>query len=317
MNQLDRGGESLSMSKYFVLILYLRGSRVRVTSEVVFPDNRGQIIAADIGDAPTRAYSIFSSVATPSTTSSTARTAHFTNNNTLHPSHHIQRTHNYTPTPSSSKHASSYIPPPKPLSNTELKTTLRRLSKMVLAGYGGASLLFFGVPLTATPGGRSIRGTIKGSGQVQTNAKKGKEREEEAELARAVNASEAEAAGDGWELVDEGDVDIELEEKEYSWWDVLLGRHDLELFEKFAKHDEGKDSGSKGKGKEKKADVVIGREHLMPRFWVLTDHSRGEVVLVLRGMKSLCSAHSNSSPGHRNHVPKRNSCRSHMPDRRV
>ena len=34
---------------------------------------------------------------------------------------------------------------PVPISNAELKVTLRRLSKMVLAGYGGASLLFFGV----------------------------------------------------------------------------------------------------------------------------------------------------------------------------
>ena len=26
---------------------------------------------------------------------------------------------------------------------------------------------------------------------------------------------------------------------------------------------------------------VIGNEHLMPRFWVLTDYDRGEVVLVI------------------------------------
>ena len=28
---------------------------------------------------------------------------------------------------------------------------------------------------------------------------------------------------------------------------------------------------------------VIGKEHLMPRFWVLTDHSRAQIVLVIRG----------------------------------
>ncbi|THV00540.1 alpha/beta-hydrolase, partial [Dendrothele bispora CBS 962.96] len=267
-----------------------KNSRVRVTSEVKFPDNRGQIIAADIGDAPRRAYSIFASTPAPSTTSSASRTSYFTNISSLYPSHHTQRMNNNAQTPSSSKRpVTSQIPSPKPLSNTELKTTLRRLSKMVLAGYGGASLLFFGVPLTATPGGRPIRGSIKASGSIETNAK-GKEKEEEAELARAVNASEAEAAGDEWELIDEEDT--QEEEKEYSWWDVLLGRHDIELFEKFAKHDEGKNGVKdkeerKGKGKEKKADVVIGREHLMPRFWVLTDHSRGEVVLVLRGTMSL------------------------------
>ena len=32
---------------------------------------------------------------------------------------------------------------------------------------------------------------------------------------------------------------------------------------------------------------VIGNEHLMPRFWVLTDYDRGEVVLVIRGTMSL------------------------------
>ncbi len=28
---------------------------------------------------------------------------------------------------------------------------------------------------------------------------------------------------------------------------------------------------------------VVGSEHLIPRFWVLTDYNRGQVVLVLRG----------------------------------
>ena len=32
---------------------------------------------------------------------------------------------------------------------------------------------------------------------------------------------------------------------------------------------------------------VIGSEHMMPRFWVLTDHGRAQVVLVLRGTMSL------------------------------
>ncbi|KAF5346921.1 hypothetical protein D9758_010091 [Tetrapyrgos nigripes] len=262
-----------------------RGSRIRVTSDVKFPDNRGQIIAADIGDAPSRASSIFSSQRTPSTTSTTTRASTYMDRI-------FNPTHNYLTQAQPSSSA------PKPLSNAELKTTLRRLSKMVLAGYGGASLLFFGVPLSATPGGRNIRGTIQESGAIQTNAK-GKAKEEEDELARAVNLSEAEAAGDEWELLEEEDWNAELEEeeKEYSWWDVLLGRHDIELFEKSAKDDEdgkddknkSKDGGAKAndKGKRKKADVVIGREHLMPRFWVLTDHSRAEVVLVLRGTMSL------------------------------
>jgi sn1-specific diacylglycerol lipase len=34
-------------------------------------------------------------------------------------------------------------------------------------------------------------------------------------------------------------------------------------------------------------DQVIGDEHLLPRFWVITDYSREQVVLVLRGTMSL------------------------------
>lgn len=33
--------------------------------------------------------------------------------------------------------------------------------------------------------------------------------------------------------------------------------------------------------------VVVGSENMMPRFWVLTDHVRREVVLVIRGTMSL------------------------------
>lgn len=63
--------------------------------------------------------------------------------------------------------------------------------------------------------------------------------------------------------------------EECSWWNVLLGKHDEEIFSTF------------NRGKRGKTDVVIGQEHLMPRFWVLTDHSRAQVVLVIRGTMSL------------------------------
>ena len=33
--------------------------------------------------------------------------------------------------------------------------------------------------------------------------------------------------------------------------------------------------------------AVVGSENMMPRFWVLTDHARREVVLVIRGTMSL------------------------------
>ncbi|KAF8871434.1 hypothetical protein CPB85DRAFT_1445570 [Mucidula mucida] len=200
-----------------------RGSRVRVTSDVIFPgDDRAQIIAADIGEAPSRARSMF-----------------------------------FRAKPVRTKINPQTFVEPQRLSNGALKATLRRLSKMVLYGYGGASLLFFGVPLT-TPGAPPA-----GSPQA---------RSEESQLANAINASEAEASGDlsAREMPNAPD--------EYSWWDVLLGKHDHEIFAAF--------SNDKGTAHSHE-DIVIGQEHLMPRFWVLADHSRGQVVLVIRGTMSL------------------------------
>ncbi|KAK0490446.1 hypothetical protein IW261DRAFT_1324961 [Armillaria novae-zelandiae] len=200
-----------------------RGSRVRVTSDIIFPGNRAQIIAADIGEAPPRAQSA------------------------AHHRHKAART----------KVSPQVFVEPKRLSNAALKATLRRLSKMVLAGYGGPTLLFFGVPLT--PAGSLPAGSPQA-------------RSEEAQLARAINASEAEASGD----LSEREVPSPLPDS-YSWWDVMLGKHDQDIFSQFAK----------SPNELIQADVVIGQEHLMPRFWVLTDHGRRQVVLVIRGTMSL------------------------------
>ncbi|PBK73212.1 hypothetical protein ARMSODRAFT_720835 [Armillaria solidipes] len=200
-----------------------RGSRVRVTSDIIFPGNRAQIIAADIGEAPPRAQSV---------------------------AHHRYKA-------ARTKVSPQVFVEPKRLSNAALKATLRRLSKMVLAGYGGPTLLFFGVPLT--PAGSLPAGSSQA-------------RSEEAQLARAINASEAEASGD----LSEREVPSPLPDS-YSWWDVMLGKHDQDIFSQFAK----------SPNELIQADVVIGQEHLMPRFWVLTDHGRQQVVLVIRGTMSL------------------------------
>ncbi|KAJ6463222.1 hypothetical protein C8R47DRAFT_1157490 [Mycena vitilis] len=213
-----------------------RGSRIRVTSDVIFPGNRGQLIVADIGEAsPLRAQSFFGKGKT------TGRTP-------------LKR-----PT---------IVPERRKMSNAQLKATLRRLSKLVLAGYGGASLLFFGVSLTAAHGPTS-------SNSASEKAT------EEAHLAHAIDASEAEAAGDFPEF----DAPAGLGDPQYSWWDVLLGKHDHEIFERYANTSEDK---ADAEIKEKmRATAKIGSEHLMPRFWVLTDHGRAQIVLVLRGTMSL------------------------------
>ncbi|TFK64906.1 alpha/beta-hydrolase [Pluteus cervinus] len=211
-----------------------RNSRVRVTSDVIFPGNQGQIISADIGEAPPRPMSIRSTRSLKS----------------------------LFMTPLTPRRPVSFLDasPPQP-SNAELKITLRRLSKIVLAGYGGASLLFFGVsPLVAA-----------GSALPTSLDKK----TEESQLANAIDASEAEAAGDG-PGPDEGNA-------QFSWWDVLLGKHDQEIFEHYANSSDH----AKARTTTIKATAVAGRIPLMPRFWVLTDHGRGQIVLVLRGTMSL------------------------------
>lgn len=206
---------------------------MRVTSDIIFPGHSGQLIVADIGDpSPLRAQSFF----------------------TINIGKPVGRT-SKRPT---------IVPEPKRLSNTELKTTLRRLSKLVLAGYGGASLLFFGVSLTAAHGSTSTNSASEKAA-------------EEAHLAHAIDASEAEAAGDFSEYT----TPVGLGDPQYSWWDVLLGKHDHEIFERYANTSENKVD---AEIKEKmRATAKIGSEHLMPRYWVLTDHSRGQIVLVLRG----------------------------------
>lgn len=165
---------------------------------------------------------------------------------------------------------SRVLSPHPRMSDKQLKSTLRRLSKMVLAGYGGASLLFFGVSPSAA------------HGATTRNSPKDKAQEEQ-QLAHAIDASEAQARG---EFSDLDDVDVNVGDTSYSWWDVLLGRHDHEIFERFANSPDEKEKGTIRKEVQEKmrATAVVGIEHLMPRFWVLTDHSRGQIVLVLRGV---------------------------------
>ncbi|KAF8075891.1 hypothetical protein FPV67DRAFT_1469670 [Lyophyllum atratum] len=224
-----------------------KNSRVRVTSDVILPGNIGQLIAASIGEAPSRRPRSQSSASTNGRKFS------------LEPLTSAR-------TRASATAVAAALHSPRP-SKAELKTTLRRLSKIVLAGYGGASLLFFGV----SPNGS--RATNSAAEMAS----------EEAQLAKAIDASEAEAFGDS-PAPKTPPPEVTAE---YSWWDVLLGKHDQEIFERAANHGiPGQRAQEEIKAKMT-ATAVIGSEHMMPRFWVLTDHGRGQVVLVLRGTMSL------------------------------
>ncbi|KZT13181.1 alpha/beta-hydrolase [Laetiporus sulphureus 93-53] len=165
------------------------------------------------------------------------------------------------------------------MTDAQLKQTLRRLSKMVLAGYGGPSLLFFGVPWNT-------------SGASSSSSDKEKQKEE-SRLASAVGASEVEVASGSRSNPRQNSTHSEPGKQPYSWWNVLMGRHDHEIFLDSANSRPTETIASSSGDPTPPATharpstAYVGSENLMPRFWVLTDHARREVVLVIRGTMSL------------------------------
>ena len=125
---------------------------------------------------------------------------------------------------------------------------------MVLAGYGGASLLFFGV----SPSAFSVvsrKSTPTTEVPPQRKSLLAEKTAEEEQLANAVDAAEAEAVGDRPDLEPLRDVELGRGESEkYSWWDVLLGKHDQEIFEQStAPSEEHRDSVKEAELKRRRA----------------------------------------------------------------
>ncbi|PCH41649.1 alpha/beta-hydrolase [Wolfiporia cocos MD-104 SS10] len=174
--------------------------------------------------------------------------------------------------------------PPSLIPPSEMKPILRRLSRLVLAGYGGPSLLFFGVPWTPSPPGGS---------RDSPSAEKEK-RKEELKLAHAVGASEGNASSI---RNSKDDPRVVPGKPAYSWWNVLMGRHDRDIFLQYANSQDSSHAITPGEPQSSQSaqrhqplrplTAYVGSERLMPRFWVLTDHARREVVLVIRGTMSL------------------------------
>ncbi len=99
--------------------------------------------------------------------------------------------------------------------DNHLKTRLRRLSKLVLAGYGGASLLFFGVPPVPP---------------AMSSAAKSQTRDEQANLAAAIGSSEEEASRSSVHAPSTKPTPA----PSYSWWNVLRGKHDKDILLHYA-----------------------------------------------------------------------------------
>lgn len=157
-------------------------SRITITGDTIYPSHSGQIVTADITEAVPGSWP-------PRQPASTLA-------------------------PPSTNHSSSSRGPPVTLPMDDLKQTLRRLSKLVLAGYGGPSLLFFGVSLTPW---------------------EKEQRKEQVKLADAINASEKEAAGEDGQGQSNPNVTNMPGEPTYSWWDVLMGKHDHDIFMHWAR----------------------------------------------------------------------------------
>ncbi|CAE6476932.1 unnamed protein product [Rhizoctonia solani] len=148
-------------------------------------------------------------------------------------------------------------PAPKPVVDwAHIRPILRRMSHLVVGGYGGASFLFFGLTFPST--GESDDPTRIGSSESGQS------------ISRIVQEAESEARA----------PPPQPSEPRRTWWGLLTGQHDQEIFERFAGH-----GAEKVEGKANTA--VLGDVSRLPRFWVLTDHARKQIVLVLRGTYSL------------------------------
>jgi hypothetical protein len=264
-------------------------SRVSVTEDPVSPGRVSQVVSADIGEK-----TAFSDDSPPLTLGSAAK--------------------------------SSF--PAR--SNYETWNNVRRLSKIVLAGYGGVGLLFFGAPLYPDD---------SHSAHIKQDAKKS----EQDILVHAVEDAEAEALSTSQPHISFPSRVTETTTSHqqtnsapvtavssYSWWNVLLGKHDRDIFEGFAfrssadldreqiNHYSNSQSLASSpistkstyfpsspsqekipfvdgrgipttekplnKSKLIPSTATVGDMRDMPRFWVLTDHVRRQVVLVVRGM---------------------------------
>lgn len=162
--------------------------------------------------------------------------------------------------------ASSYDDSIPPLRLEHVRLNLRRFSKMVLGGYGGAALTFFGIPFPQK------------HKESKANDETTREEEEEvlAQLVQDADEDEVEAAAKGSSFHKDN-----VPPPAPSWWDVLWGKHDQEIFEGFAT------SLEKSPSHALKISAIAGDDSRMPRFWVLTDHNRKQIVLVVRGTMSL------------------------------
>jgi hypothetical protein len=160
------------------------------------------------------------------------------------------------------------------------RSYLRRMSKITLGSYGGAGLVFFGSPL---PGSNAKDTEAVGSSHTEPREEAGaieaEAIQQKLQISNVVSASASQSAG--------GPAS-----KAKEWWNTVRGQNDDAIFKHYASlhHDDQVDDAGTATATEieqaNTADTILaerGVDSKKPRFWVLTDHRRREVVLALRG----------------------------------
>lgn len=208
--------------------------------------------------------------------------------------------------------------PARPLSDAEAVHNLQRYSKLVLGVYGGIALLWLNsmpadsktMPSNMTTTSSKSKTTAAPTGNVVFSAEDEFMRKDQAEfleaaaqmelededddrLASVAEAEDAAATGSSTEGVVAVDRNGNGHRSSYNLWDVISGTHDEDLFH----HTADLKRGAVAAGQyEEDSNAASGRTPYnpkdkarpsKPRFYVVTDHPRKTIILVLRGTLSM------------------------------
>ncbi|GAC76681.1 predicted lipase [Moesziomyces antarcticus T-34] len=187
--------------------------------------------------------------------------------------------------------------PARPLSDAEAVHNLQRYSKLVLGVYGGMALYW----LNSMPqGGQSTSGQINApapsANGVIFSAEDELMRKDQAEFLEAaaqMELSDDEDDGDAATPPQAAAAATNGHASSYNLWDVISGTHDEDLFHHTANLERG--AAAHGQYDEDHASASQHSPHnpnqkarpSKPRFYVVTDHPRKTIILVLRGTLSV------------------------------
>ncbi|SNX83156.1 uncharacterized protein MEPE_01862 [Melanopsichium pennsylvanicum] len=189
--------------------------------------------------------------------------------------------------------------PARPLSDAEAVHNLQRYSKLVLGVYGGMALYWLnsmpsgsqtsiGDNTAANPVGGSIE-----NGGVIFNAEEVFMAKDQAEFLQAAREMELEDEEEelptGISAPSTGGAVVEKSNEKghassYNLWDVISGTHDEDLFHHTANLERGAAApGQYVEDQNQSYNPNDKAKPSKPRFYVVTDHPRKTIILVLRG----------------------------------